>query len=102
MICIEISAVGDVLFDISSEMHSILSYEVAVFQWITSCNKTVMTTLVLTLFAGIRNVIDDVHNNNVNFHLKYAHFKGDKTVFKKSYYKSNLTLVVISYEISTE
>ena len=26
-----------------------LSYDVAVFQWITSCNKSVMTTRVLTL-----------------------------------------------------
>ena len=57
-----------------------------------------MTTRVLTL-AGIRKVIDDVHNNNVNFHWKYVHFIGDKIVFKKSYDKTNLTLVVISCEI---
>ena len=63
-----------------------------------SCNKSVMTTRVLTL-AGIRNFFDNVHNNNVNFHWKYVHFKGDKIVFKKSYDKTNLTLVVISYEI---
>ena len=31
------------------EYYSILSYDVAVFQWIRSCNKSVMTTPVLTL-----------------------------------------------------
>ena len=56
-----------------------------------------MTTHVLTL-AGIHNVIDNV-SNNVNFHWKYVHFKGNKIVFKKSYDKTNLTLMVISYEI---
>ena len=29
--------------------YNLLSYDVAVFQWITSCNKSVMTTCVLTL-----------------------------------------------------
>ena len=54
-----------------------LSYDFAVFQWITSCNKSVITTHVLTL-AGICNVIDEVGSNNVNFHWKYVHLKGDK------------------------
>ena len=57
-----------------------------------------MTTCINT-FAGICNVIDNVRNNNVNFHWKYVHFKGDKILFKKSYDKTDLTLVVISYEI---
>ena len=55
----------------------------------------------MNTLAGIRNVIDDVRNNNVNFHWKFANFKGDKIVFKKSYDKTNLTLVVISYEMTT-
>ena len=42
-----------------------LSYDIAVFQRITSCNKSVMTTRNNT--AGISKVIDDVRNNNVNF-----------------------------------
>ena len=44
-------------------------------------------------------VIVDVRYNIVNFHWKYVHFKGNKIIFKKSYDKTNLTLVVISYEI---
>ena len=59
----------------------ILSYDIAAFQWITSCNKSVMATRVLTLLHRIRNVIDDVRNNCVNFHWKYVHFKGDKIIF---------------------
>ena len=55
--------------------------------------------MCINTFAGIRNVTDDARNNNVNFHRKYVHFKGDKIVFKKSYDKTNLTLMVISYEI---
>ena len=58
-----------------------LSYDVTVFQWITSCHKNRMTTRVFYTFAGIRNVIDDVRNNNVNFHWKYVHFKSDKNLF---------------------
>ena len=60
---------------------SLLSYDAAVFQWITSCHKNRMTTRVITL-VGIRNVIDDVRNNNVNFHWKCVHFKSDKTYFR--------------------
>ena len=43
--------------------HEILSYDVAVFQWITSYDHMCINT-----FAGICNVTDDVRNNNVNFH----------------------------------
>ena len=76
-----------------------LSYDVAVFQWITPCNKKCYDHTCINTFAGIRKVIVDVRNNNENFHWKYVHFKGDKMFFKKSYDKTNLTLVVISYEI---
>ena len=58
-----------------------------------------MTTRVITLLREY--VIVDVRNNNVNFHWKYVHFKSDKNLFKKSYDKTNLTLVVISYEMTT-
>ena len=42
--------------------------------------------------------MDEVRINNIDFHWKYVHFKGDKIVFKKSYDETNFTLVVISYE----
>ena len=54
--------------------------------------------MCINTFAGICNVID-VHNNTVNFHRKCVHFEGDKILFWKSYDKTNLTLVVILYEI---
>ena len=47
----------------------------------------------------IRNVNDDVLNNNVDFHRKYVYLEGDKIIFEKSYDKTNLTLVVILYKI---
>ena len=80
------------------------------FQWITSCNKSVITTRVLTLLLEYVTSLttsvttkDDVRNNNVNFHwiYMYVYFKRDKIVFKKSYDKMNLTLMVISYEINS-
>ena len=49
------------------ELYKYLSYAVPVIQLITSCNNT---------FAGICNISDDDHNNNVNFQLKYDHFEG--------------------------
>ena len=45
-----------------------LSYDVAVFQSITSCNKKCYDHKCINTFAGICNVIDDVRNNSVNFH----------------------------------
>ena len=50
--------------------------------------------MCINTFVGIRNAIDNVRNNNVNVHWNYVHFKGDKIVFKKSYDKMNLTLMV--------
>ena len=41
----------------------ILSYDVAVIQWIMSCHKNRMTSRVITL-ARVRNVIDNVCVNN--------------------------------------
>ena len=37
--------------------------------------------MCINTFAGIRNVIDNVRNNNVNFHWKYVHIEGDKILF---------------------
>ena len=69
-----------------------LSYDVTVFQCITSCNKTCYDHTCINMFAKIHNVIDDVQNNNVYFHSKSFHFEGDKILFQKSYDKTNLTI----------
>ena len=37
---------------------------------ITSCNKKCYDHTCINTFAGMRTVVDDVHNNNVNFHMK--------------------------------
>ena len=52
----------------SDKSYSALSFDVAVFQWITSCNIKCYDHMHINTFAGKRNVIDDVRNNNVNFH----------------------------------
>ena len=49
------------------QQNRILSYYVAVFQWITSCHKKCYDQTCINAFAEIRNVFDDVRNNNVNF-----------------------------------
>ena len=45
-----------------------LSYNVVVFQRITSCSKKCYDQTCMNTFVGICNVIDDFRNNNVNFH----------------------------------
>ena len=54
-------------------LKNILSYDVAVFQWITSCHKNSMTTRVIT---RIRTVIDNVRVNNASFSWNNFHFEG--------------------------
>ena len=44
-----------------------LSYDITIFQWMMSCNKKCFDHMCINTFAGMRNVIDDVRNNNVNF-----------------------------------
>ena len=44
--------------------YHILSYDVGVFQWITSCKKKCYYHTCINTFAGIRNAIDDVSNND--------------------------------------
>ena len=46
-------------------------YDVAVFQWITSCIKKCYDYACINTFAGVNNVLKDVRNNSVNFHKKY-------------------------------
>ena len=58
-----------------------LSYDVADFQRIASCNKKCYDHTCINTFAGIRYVIDDVRNNNANFHWKIFHAEGIKILF---------------------
>ena len=51
-----------------SLLFPLLSYDVAVFLWITPCKKKSYDHTYIKTFAGICNVIEDFHNNNVNFH----------------------------------
>ena len=76
----------------------ILSYDVAVIQWIMSCHKNRMTTGNNTL-ARRRSVIDNVCVNNAFFIEIMFILKAIKSHFRGSYDKQNLTRVVISYEI---
>ena len=55
-----------------------------------SCNNTL---------ARMHNVTDNVHINNAFSHRTNVHFEGNKSHFRGSYDKQNLTLVVISYKI---
>ena len=61
-------------------LYFILSYDVAVIRWISSCHKNRMTTHYITL-AGTSNVHDDVH---VNHAFSFEHLSTLKAV------KSNL------------
>ena len=76
-----------------------LSYDVAVFQWITSCHKNHMTTHVITLLREYVTSLVTSVTTMLIFIGNMSTFRGDKIVFKKSYDKTNLTLMVISYEI---
>ena len=76
-----------------------LSYDVAIIRWITSCHKNRMSTGAITL-AHTRNVIDNVHVNNEFSSRNSVRLRAIKFHFKRSYDKQDLTLVVISYEIS--
>ena len=62
-----------------------LSYDVAVFQWITSCNKSVMTTRVLTL---LREYVTSLTTSVTTMLI----FIGNVTTLKamKSYLRSHM------------
>ena len=76
-----------------------LSYDVAVIQWITSCNKNHMTTRVITLWrVNVTSLTTSV--STMRFVAEIMFFlRAIKSHFRESYDKQNLTLVVISYGI---
>ena len=80
-------------------LNFILSYDVAVVQWITSCYKTLYGHICNNTKAQTRNVIDNVRVNNAFLIEIMFNLKAIKSHFKGSYDKQNLTLVVISSEI---
>ena len=77
-----------------------LSYDFAVIQWITSCDKNRMTTRVITFWrVDITSLATSV--STMRFLLEVLPIlKAIKSNFKGSYDKQNLTRVIISYEIS--
>ena len=81
------------------EKKSSLSYDVAVFQWITSCHKNLMTTRVITLRrVYIKSLTPSVSTMGFLHEIMFI-LKAIKIHFKRSYDKQNLTLVVVSHEI---
>ena len=78
---------------------TVLSYDVAVIQWITSCYKNRMTTRVITLWRVDVTSLTTC-TSTMRFLLEILTIlKAIKSDFEGSYDKQNLTLVVISYEI---
>ena len=75
------------------------SYDVAVIQWIMSCDKIHMTTSVITLWRV--NVTSFTTSLSTMCFLPEIMFvlKAIKSHFRGSYNKQNLTLKVISHEI---
>ena len=56
---------ASVIFYLSYDVTVFQWIHVTVFQWIASCNKKCNDHTCNNTIAGIRNVIDDVRNNNV-------------------------------------
>ena len=54
----------------------------------------------INTLAGTSNVMT-TSVTTMHFSLKLTIFKGDKSAFESSYDKQDLTLVVISYEMTT-
>ena len=67
------------------QLKEILSYDVAVFQWITSCHKNRMTTRVLTL---LREYVTSLTTSVTTMLI----FIGNMSTFKaiKSYLRSHM------------
>ena len=83
------------------KLNLVLSYDVAVIQWITSCHKSRTTTHVLTLWR-VRVTSLTTSVSTMRFHIELMFIlKAIKSHYKGSYDKQNLTLMVISYEMST-
>ena len=76
----------------------VLSYDVAVNQWITSCPKNHMTTCYITLW---REQVTSWRRlcQPCIFYWQLSTLKSIKSNLKWPYDKQNLTWVVISYEI---
>ena len=67
----------NVSYELRSNNKIIVLYCIVLYDH--TCNNT---------FAGIRNVIDDVRNDNVNFHWKYVHFTLVKAII--TYFRSHM------------
>ena len=75
----------------------LISYDVAVIQWITSCHKNTITTRVITFWRlDITSMTTSVSKMRLLEIL--STLKGIKFSFKGACDKQNLILVVISYE----
>ena len=73
----------------------VLSYDVAVIQWITSCHKNCMTTRVMTLRrVSVTSLTTPVSTMRFLSEIMF-NLKAIKSHFKGPYDKQNLTLVVI-------
>ena len=78
---------------------AVLSYNVAVIQWITSCHKNRMTTRVITLWhVHVTSLTTSVSTMRFLVELMPI-LKEIKSNLKGSYDKQNLTFVVSSNEI---
>ena len=79
-------------------MKAILSYDVAVIQWIRSYHKNRMTTRVIILWCvKITPLTTSVSTMRFLIEIMFT-LKAIKFDFTGSYYKQNLTLMDISYE----
>ena len=76
-----------------------LSHDVAVIQWITSCQKNHMTTRVTTLWRAhvTSKTTSVVSTMRFLVQIMYT-LKAIKSHLKGAYDKQNLTLVVFPYE----
>ena len=76
----------------------ILSYDVAVIQWITSRHKNRRTICVITLWhVSVTSLTMSVSTMHFLIEIMFI-LKAEKSHFKGLYDKQNLTFMVISYE----
>ena len=67
--------------------------------FITKKDNNVMTTRYITLSPGKVNVMT-TSVTTIQIFIEITNFDGNKITLKMSYYKQNLTQVIISYEIN--
>ena len=84
---------------IPGQTRKLVSYDVAVIQWITWWLKDRMTILVITLWhVHVTSLTTSM--SAVRFHIEIKFIlNAIKPRFKGSWDKQNLTLVAVSYEI---